>query len=138
MEEKQDWGSTRLVDKIGGRAPSEPGSQEATRTSVLPSLGTHAYIQSEGGRDFSPGVLFASSVEEGRPNPRSGSAGPAFGAGGQVHEEGTSYEVGASSGAILGAGPASGSGVKGDQVLRGLDEVRGVEPNGGRGSDLGR
>lgn len=138
MEEKQDWGSTRLVDKIGGRAPSEPGSQEATRTSVLPSLGTHAYIQSEGGRDFSPGVLFASSVEEGRPNPRSGSAGPAFGAGGQVHEEGPSYEVGASSGAILGAGPASGSGVKGDQVLGGLDEVRSVEPNGGRGSDLGR
>lgn len=104
----------------------------------LPSLGTHAYIQSEGARDFSPGVLFASSVEEGRPNPRSGSAGPAFGAGGQVHEEGPSYEVGASSGAILGAGPASGSGVKGDQVLGGLDEVRGVEPNGGRGSDLGR
>lgn len=138
MEEKQDWGSTRLVDKIGGRAPCEPGSQEATRTSVLPSLGTHAYIQSEGGRDFSPGVLFASSVEEGRPNPRSGSAGPAFGAGGQVHEEGPSYEVGASSGAILGAGPASGSGVKGDQVLGGLDEVSGVEPNGGRGSDLGR
>lgn len=64
--------------------------------------------------------------------------GRPFGAGGQVHEEGPSYEVGASSGAILGAGPASGSGVKGDQVLGGLDEVRGVEPNGGRGSDLGR
>lgn len=55
-----------------------------------------------------------------------------------MHEVGPSYEVGASSGAILGAGPASGSGVKGDQVLGGLDEVRGVEPNGGRGSDLGR
>lgn len=65
---------------------------------------------------FSPGVPFASSVD-GRPNPRSGSAGPGFGAGGQVHKVGPSYEVGAPSGAILGAGPASGSGVKGDQVL---------------------
>lgn len=87
---------------------------------------------------FLPGYYLRQVWRRAGQTPRSGSAGPAFGAGGQVHEEGPSYEVGASSGAILDAGPASGSGVKGDQVLRGLDEVRGVEPNGGRGSDLGR
>lgn len=83
---------------------------------MLPLPRTRAYIQGEGGRDFSPGVPFASNVK-GKPNPRSGSAGPGFWAGGQMHEVGLSYEVGARSGAILGAGPASGNGVKGDQVL---------------------